>query len=429
MLEVYAPRAEAPRRPPRLDRVTAPAARPLWRGRALALLGIVLFAFSLRSAVASLSPLFDHIADEFDVPAVVIGLIGTAPPVCYAIFGLLTPALERRFGLERLAVAAMIVVTLGLIARALAPNSGLLLAGTALVFAAVGTGNILLPPLVKRYFPDRVGLLTTVFSTTMAVATFVPPLVAVPVADAAGWRTSLGLWAVFAVVAMVPWIGLAARERAAAADDDIEQPPPGALGRMWRVPLAWALMVGFTVSSTLAYTAFAWLPTILVDIAGVTPTVAGVLLSLFAFMGLPASLLVPLLVTRWNATRTLFGVAVGTGLTGIAGLLFAPTVAPWLWVGLLGLAPLLFPLILVLLGLRTRTHEGSVALSGFVQSVGYAIAALFPFGIGLIHEATGSWTVPLVILAVVIAAAIPAGVVAARTLTVEDDWERRHGAW
>nr|BFF09478.1 hypothetical protein GCM10025699_07810 [Microbacterium flavescens] len=209
-------------------------ARPLWQGRALALVGIVLFAFSLRSAVASLSPLFDHISAEYDVPSAVIGLIGTAPPVCYAIFGLLTPALERRFGLERLAVAAMAVVTLGLIARALAPNSGLLLAGTALIFAAVGTGNILLPPLVKRYFPDRIGLLTTVFSTTMAVATFVPPLVAVPVADAAGWRLSLGLWAFFAVLAMVPWIGLAARRRAATADDDIEQPPPGVLSRMWR---------------------------------------------------------------------------------------------------------------------------------------------------------------------------------------------------
>jgi cyanate permease len=258
--------------------------------------GIVLFAFSLRSAVASLSPLYDHIAADFDVPAAVIGLIGTAPPVCYAVFGLLTPALERRFGLERLAVVAMVVVAIGLIVRSLAPGSGLLLAGTALIFAAVGVGNILLPPLVKRYFADRVGLMTTVFSTTMALATFLPPLVAVPVADASDWHVSLGLWAVFALVAAVPWIGLAVRhaaaeksraEAAAADDDDIEQPSPRAFGRMWRLPIAWALLVGFAVSSSLAYTAFAWLPTILVDIAGVTPVVAGVLLALFGFMGHP----------------------------------------------------------------------------------------------------------------------------------------------
>ena len=399
-------------------------------------MGIVLFAFSLRSAVASLSPLYDHIAVDFDVPAAVIGLIGTAPPVCYAVFGLLTPALERRFGLERLAVVAMVVVAIGLIVRSLAPGAGLLLAGTALIFAAVGVGNILLPPLVKRYFPDRVGLMTTVFSTTMALATFLPPLVAVPVVDATDWHVSLGLWAVFALVATVPWIGLAVRHAAAeksraaaASDDDIEQPSPRVFGRMWRLPIAWALLVGFAVSSTLAYTAFAWLPTILVDIAGVTPAVAGVLLALFGFMGLPASLAVPLLVTRAHATRALFGVAVGTGFAGIGGLLFVPTVAPWLWVALFGLAPLLFPMILVLLGLRTRTHEGAVALSGFVQSGGYAIAALFPVGIGLLHDATDSWTAPLIVLAVVVAAAIPAGVVAAQPHTVEDDWERRHGAW
>jgi CP family cyanate transporter-like MFS transporter len=398
--------------------------------------GIVLFAFSLRSAVASLSPLYDHIAVDFDVPAAVIGLIGTAPPVCYAVFGLLTPALERRFGLERLAVVAMVVVAIGLVVRSLAPGAGLLLAGTALIFAAVGVGNILLPPLVKRYFPDRVGLMTTVFSTTMALATFLPPLVAVPVADATDWHVSLGLWAFFALVATVPWIGLALRHAAAeksraaaASDDDIEQPSPRVFGRMWRLPIAWALLVGFAVSSTLAYTAFAWLPTILVDIAGVTPAMAGVLLALFGFMGLPASLAVPLLVTRAHATRVLFGVAVGTGFAGIAGLLFVPTVAPWLWVALFGLAPLLFPMILVLLGLRTRTHEGAVALSGFVQSGGYAIAALFPVGIGLLHDATDSWTVPLIVLAAVVAAAIPAGVVAAQPHTVEDDWERRHGAW
>ena len=399
-------------------------------------MGIVLFAFSLRSAVASLSPLYDHIAVDFDVPAAVIGLIGTAPPVCYAVFGLLTPALERRFGLERLAVVAMVVVAIGLVVRSLAPGAGLLLAGTALIFAAVGVGNILLPPLVKRYFPDRVGLMTTVFSTTMALATFLPPLVAVPVADATDWHVSLGLWAFFALVATVPWIGLALRHAAAeksraaaASDDDIEQPSPRVFGRMWRLPIAWALLVGFAVSSTLAYTAFAWLPTILVDIAGVTPAMAGVLLALFGFMGLPASLAVPLLVTRAHATRVLFGVAVGTGFAGIAGLLFVPTVAPWLWVALFGLAPLLFPMILVLLGLRTRTHEGAVALSGFVQSGGYAIAALFPVGIGLLHDATDSWTVPLIVLAAVVAAAIPAGVVAAQPHTVEDDWERRHGAW
>ncbi|MDY0907996.1 CynX/NimT family MFS transporter [Microbacterium sp. CFBP9034] len=408
---------------------TAPA-RPLWQGRALALVGIVFFAFSLRTAVASLSPVLGFIRDDFAVTPAIVGLIGTAPPVCYAVFGILTPQLERRFGLERLVVAAMVVAVVGMTWRGLAVDASTLLMSTAVIFAAVGVGNVLLPPLVKKYFPDRIGLVTTIYSTTMAIATLTPPLIAVPVADASSWRLSLGLWAVFAVVATIPWIALLVRQRRSdVPDEDIETASPGVFRRMWRVPLAWAMVVGFTVSGVLAYTSFAWLPTLLVDEAGVTPAAAGALLSLFAAMGLPCSLLVPVLVVRYNATRVLFGVAVVTGLAGIAGLLFAPQAAPWLWVVLLGTAPLLFPLTLVLLGLRTRTHEGAVALSGFVQSIGYAIVALFPFGIGLIHGWTDSWTWPLIILALVVAAGIPAGVVAARPQTVEDAWERRHGAW
>ena len=75
-----------------------------------------------------------------------------------------------------------------MLGKHLVSDSITLLLANSLIFAAVGVGNILLPPLVKKYFPDRIGLMTTIYSTTMAVATFTPPLIAVPVADAAGWR-------------------------------------------------------------------------------------------------------------------------------------------------------------------------------------------------------------------------------------------------
>lgn len=393
------------------------------------MVGIVLFAFSMRVAVASLSPVVDHIDDDFAISASVLGLIGTAPPVCYAVFGILTPQWERRFGLERLALVAVAFAAVGLLARGLAWSSLSLLLATALIFAAVGVGNVLLPPLVKKYFPDRIGLMTTIYTTTMSVATFLPPLIAVPIADTAGWRLSLGMWAIVAAISTIPWILMLVRERAAGGAADIESANTRLFRRLWRLPLTWALTIAFMVSGTLAYTSFAWLPTILIDTAGVTPATAGVLLSLFAAMGLPCALLIPLLVARYRAVRPLFGVAVVTGLLGIAGLLFAPAAAPWLWTALLGTAPLLFPLTLVLLGLRTRAHEAAVALSAFVQSVGYAMVAVFPFAIGLLHDATDSWTLPLIVLAVVVAAAIPAGLVAARRNTIEDEWERRHGAW
>lgn len=406
--------------------MTVSAPRPLWQGRTLALLGIVLFAFSLRSAVASLSPVVEYIRADFAVAAWVVGAIGTAPPVCYAVAGFLTPALERRLGLERLTAVALLVVAGGLLARGLATDAVGLTAATAVIFAGVGVGNVLLPALVKKHFPDRVGLLTTLYTTTMALSTMLPPLFAVPVADAAGWRTSLALWSVFAAAALLPWIALLVRSRGDRAAD-LERVDSRMFGRLWRLPLAWALLTTFFVSSAFAYTAFAWLPAILVDLAGVSPATAGTLLSLYAMVGLPVSLAVPVLVTRYRAVPALFVVAIVAGLAGIAGLMFAPAAAPALWVVLLGTAPLFFPLSLVLIGVRARTHEGALVLSGFVQSIGYAVVAVVPLTVGIIHDLTGSWTGPLVLLAVVIVAAIPAGFRVAQSHTIEDEWERLHG--
>ncbi|MCO7203022.1 MFS transporter [Microbacterium sp. CnD16-F] len=410
--------------------MTSPDPLAVRRGRILAVVGIVLLAFSLRSAVASLSPLFDAIGEDFVLPAAVLGLIGTVPPLCFAVFGLLASGFERRFGLERTTLVALGAVALGLVARAAAIDAYGLLLGSALVFAGVGVGNVLLPALVKKYFPDRIGLMTTVYSTMMAISTFVPPLVAVPVADAAGWRTSLGLWAVFALAGLAPWIVLALRaRRAALAEVDLEPVSTRVFGRMWRLPTAWALAVTFFVSSAVAYTSFAWLPKILVDTAGVTPQVAGTLLSLFALIGLPASLVVPVLVARRGVVLPLFIVASASGVLGAGGLLVAPASAPWLWVTLLGILPLLFPLVLTSVGLRTRTHDATVALSSFAQSLGYGVTMLMPIGVGLIHDAMGSWTVPLFMLLAISLLAVPAGVVIARRKTVEQEWEQRHGSW
>lgn len=437
--------------------------RPLWRGRILAVLGILLCAFSLRSAVASLSPLLDYVAADFALPTAVVGLIGTAPPVCFAIFGLCTPLLERRLGLERVAVLALTIIAVGLFLRGGTGGAIPLLITSALIFAGVGMGNILVPPLVKKYFPDRIGMMLTLYTTAMALSTFLPPLIAVPLADAAGWRVSLGLWGVFALAGAVPWIvmlatgrvrGRDAADAAAPADqqsDAFDGPMPGrdadpaelstgpivvapassrVFARLLRLPLAWAIAVVFGTSSTMAYVTFAWLPAIVTDVAGVPAAVAGLLLSLFAVMGLPASLLVPVLVVRFQATRVLFIIGIASGLLGVVGLLFwSDSVTVWLWVAVFGLVGLLFPLALVLISIRARTPESAVALSSFVQSSGYVFAAVFPLLVGVLHEATAGWTVPLVVIGAVLVVAIPFGFIAGRRRTVEDEWELRYGRW
>jgi CP family cyanate transporter-like MFS transporter len=399
--------------------------RSLWAGRTLALLGIILVAATLRTAVAGLSPIVSEISTDIPLSSTAIGVLGMLPPVCFAVFGIFTPVFTRRLGLENVLLVALTAMLIGHLTRGLAGSLAILLIGSVVTFAGLGVGNVLLPPLVKKYFPDRVGLVTSLYVTTLALSTLFPPLIAVPVADAAGWRVSLGMWLLPVVVALVPWLAMFVRHRVQLTPGStVEEAEPALVGRVWRSSIAWALAVVFAASSLNAYAMFAWMPQLLIDTAGVTPAQAGSLLSVYAAMGIPCALLIPWLTARMKNVALLVYLGVAVFLIGDLGLLLAPATLTWLWVVMAGLGPLLFPLALVLINLRTRTHAGSVALSGFVQSVGYTIGALGPLSVALLHEMTGAWTAPLIFLICTALAVTVAGAVIARPHLLEDDLER-----
>lgn len=388
----------------------------------------MLVALNLRTAVAAVSPIVSEIGKDIPLSALGLGVLGMLPPVCFALFGILTPMATRRASLETITSVAMVVIIVGHLMRAASTSFTMLVVGSVVAFAGMSVGNVLLPPLVKRYFPDRIGLVTSLYATVMAVSTFLPPLIAVPVADSAGWRVSLGMWAVTALIAVAPWSVLLVRARAQRVDPaqpttaEVEAATVAAMGRVWRTPVAWAIMVAFSMSSVNVYTYFAWLPDMLGDIAGTNPGEGGALLGLYAAMGLPSALLIPVLAARMRNVGILIYAAVGVFLLGDFGLLLVPTTATWLWVSLAGLGSLLFPLALVLINSRTRTHDGSVALSGFAQGVGYVIAALGPLLFGLLHELSGGWTWPIVFLIVVALVPVWAGIVLTRPRMIEDEW-------
>lgn len=386
---------------------------PWWGGRLLALAGIVLVATNLRTAVGALSPLWSRVEASIPVDSVGVGLLGTLPPLCFAIFGLLTPLLRRRLRVETILLGALTLILLGTLVRSIAPSFGTLAAGSAAVFAAAGVANVVLPPAVKSYFPDRIGLVTSLYATVMTLFSLLPPLVAVPAAGALGWRASVGMWAALAVVAIVPWLLLARRPRSTPIE-------PGPRVHAVRSPVAWAMAVLFGVTAMSVFALFAWLPELLVDTAGVSEGQAGALLSLWAGMGVPVAIVIPLIATRLRSIRPLVVIASLAYAVGYLGLLLAPAAAPVLWIVVLGTASLLFPLTLLQINLRSRTAEGAVALSGFTQGVGYAIGAVGPFVVGVLHQASGGWTVPLSFLLASIAVATVAGFVVARPRFVED---------
>ncbi|CCH16974.1 CynX/NimT family MFS transporter [Micromonospora lupini] len=399
---------------------------PLWAGRTAALLGIVLVAFTLRQAVATISPILGDIRVDIPISNIGVGLLGTLPPVLLAASGFVAPRVARGFGLDGGIMLALLLMTLGHLVRAFAPGFAVLLVGSVVALAGTGIGNVLLPPVVRRYFPDRVALLTAVYVCIVGVGTAVPAAVAAPVAEQIGWRFLLGIWSVNSVVALVPWLVIIARERRQrlAAAVAVESPPPALVTRLWRSRVALSITVVFSTSTICTYAAFAWLPEILGDIAGSTPTEAGVLLAVTGIISVPGAFVAPLLVARLRNVGWLIAAGIASFLCGYLGLLFAPATLTLLWVLLIGSGSILFPVCLVLINVRTRSHGGTVALSGFAQGVAYALGALGPLLVGLLHDVSGGWALPLLfLLAVTLVAAISA-ITLARPAFVEDELAR-----
>lgn len=409
--------------------MTGTEVRPLWAGRALAVVGIVLVAVNLRTAVGVISPIVGAISDDIPLSSVGIGFLGMLPPLAFAASGIVAPFVARRLGLEGTLLIACIAMAAGALIRAVASDYGVLAVGSVVVLGGMGFGNILMPPAVKRYFPDRIGGMTAAYATAMAIGAGVATLLAAPVAQASSWRISLGIWALLAVGAAVPWVVLLWRwqsaQRLARADGAIEEPEPELLGSMVHSRVAWSITLAFALPSFNVYAMFAWLPEIVTSLTTLGSTEAGALLAIFAVVGLPLAFIVPLLTTRSQNIGWLLGLGVALFVGGYVGLLLAPGAATWVWVVLIGCGPIVFPVMLTLVNLRTRTHTASVALSGFVQSGGYGIAALGPLAIGIIYDLTGGWTVPLIFLIVTVLVALIPSFMLSRPRFVEDDLQAR----
>ncbi|WP_342316195.1 MFS transporter [Lysobacter sp. FW306-1B-D06B] len=421
------------------DSLAAPLARPLWRDRALVLAGIAMSAFNLRTAVTSLTPLLDRLGENFGFGSTMTGVLGMVPTAAFALFGVVTPAIAHRLGLERTALLSMVLAALGLFVRAFVGDTAMLLVTSALALSGMGMGNVVLPPLVKRYFADRVGTVSTLYITVLQLGTILPALLAVPLAQAAGWRVSLGAWSLIAAAAALPWIGVLwmeryghsrqaqvlanAHDRAVAPGDEAPE-LDGAKqvdGRVWRSPVAWGLTLMFGMTSLTTYSMFTWLPRLLVE-AGGSPALGGTMVALFSTMGLLSALVLPALAVR---IANPFPIVVACGvsyLAAFAGLLLAPMAAPLLWVALLGLGPSTFPLSLTLINLRTRTPGGSSRLSGFVQGVGYSLSCLGPLLFGWLHASTRGWAGPFAFLALCLLALLYGGWLASKPRMLEDTW-------
>jgi CP family cyanate transporter-like MFS transporter len=389
------------------------------RKRFLIGVGIALLAMNLRPALIVVAPLLPWVRLDLGMTPAVAGVLGAAPPLAFAVSGWMTPALAHITGYERLAWIVMAVMATAQLARLATEDAYVFVVFSFLAYAAMGVGNVLLPPLVKIHFPTSVGVFTGMYIMLISVGTALPAFIAVPVADATSWRVSAGVWGVFALSVVYPWLRVgrnAKIHKAASPAGQHSSLQP--IRPLLATPLAWGLVGVFGINSLNAYAMMTWLPTMLVE-SGVSATLSGAYLSLFAVVAIPLAVVVPWVAVRVQRAFPLIALFAACYAAGYTGLLLSPTTGTLVWVMLAGAGPGAFPLVLTLVNLRSSTVAGAAALSGFTQGLGYLVAGLGPFMVGLLREVSGSWTAPFLFLVAALAVQLAAGYLVSRPGTIE----------
>ncbi len=361
-----------------------------------AAIAVILVALNLRPVIVAVSPVFDAISTDLKLSSLLAGLLVTLPVLCFGALGPLAPLLAQRIGFERSLALVLLAIIAGSALR-IVPTIPALFGGTLLVGAGIAVGNILLPGLIKRDFPHRLGIMSGLFSMSLAAGATLAAGITIPIAEAAGWSWNevLAAWGLFAVLGLVCWIPSLWHSRGVAAH-------PRSTGIVLsKDRVAWLVTAFFGLQSFNFYSTTAWLPTILIGY-GYDSVFAGLMLSLVNLVSIVPALVVPLVLDRIRRQSALTAVVSLAYFAAIGGFLLVPGWAV-LWMVFLGLAQGAgLGLALTFIVLRSPDSEHATKLSGMAQSWGYLFAAIGPLALGALRDLTSTWLVPVLLLLIML---------------------------
>ncbi|MGF6357632.1 CP family cyanate transporter-like MFS transporter [Paenibacillus sp. 4624] len=383
----------------------------------LLLAGIIVIAATMRSPITATGPVVELIRSDTGIGHTMAGLLTSLPLIAFAAVSPFAPRLAKRFGLETALLLAVIIVTSGITLRLL-PSVLALYAGTALLGCGIALSNVLLPSLIKRDFPLRVGIITGLYSVSMNMFASISSGISVPVAEASslGWRASLGVWACLSLLAVFLWLPQARRGRKQMLY--VTSQSENATTRLRTSSLAWFVTLFMGIQSLIFYTTITWLPEILAD-QGFSAASAGWMLSLMQMVSVPATFIVPILAGKTRDQRLLTTITCLCLIIGYALLFSDAPVLVTIGVALAGIgAGASFGLVTMFFVLRTSHAREAASLSGMAQSFGYMLAAGGPLLFGLMHDWTKGWTLSLLIQVLLAIGLLMTGLQASKDRTV-----------
>lgn len=393
-----------------------PAKERRIQNKVLLIAGIILIAINLRPALAGVGPLIGAIRDSTGLSNTMLGLLTTLPLLAFGVVSMFTSVFTRRFGIEGTIAWALFLLTAGISLRIL-PSTIALFGGTLLLGIGIAFGNVLLPSLVKRDFPEKTGLMTSLYSSMLGVGAALAAGVSVPIAKDLnlGWHWSLGVWALLSLIALLVWLPQLSRQTLPRYAKTFKD----SMSDLGRSKLAWNVALFMGLQSLAFYVVLAWLPEILQD-RGIDANTAGWLLSLSQGTGVLGTLIVPVWAEKIDDQRKLVWYLVILEMVSIAGLMLPEAFLVGLWASIIGFSlGGSFGLALLFIVMRTHDTETATELSGMAQSVGYLLAATGPTLFGALHDFTRTWFIPLLLLLIVALFKIVTGLIAAKPVNVK----------
>ncbi|MGW7944581.1 CynX/NimT family MFS transporter [Staphylococcus xylosus] len=386
------------------------------------ILAIVFIASTLRAPLTSVGPVVDEIKQVMEINNSFAGILTTIPLIIFAIVSPFVSKVTARLTMSRTILYSTMLLIVALYLR-IAGDFTLFLIGTGILGIAIAFGNVVLPSYVKWYFPMQIGLATGIYSGTMNFTAGLGGGLSFPLSEITplGFRLSLSFWILFAIIAIILWIPKARKgvqlEKATAIAEQQDRPKKVTITKS---KLAWMVALTMGFQSMVFYTVVAWVPSILVD-RGLDPSTAGYLLMLNQFSQVPMTFTFPIIASKLKDQRILVVIITALFLVGFSLFFTQSLVLLIIGIIIAGLAMgACFSLCMTFFSIRARTSDGSISLSGFGQSVGYLIAAVGPFLIGYLHDATESWDSGIIALIVMSVLFFVFGYPAAKNKVVED---------
>ncbi|KJJ42314.1 transporter [Bacillus subtilis] len=356
--------------------------------------GIIFIAFNLRPAITSVGPVISSIRADLHMSNGTAGFLTALPLLSFAVLSPLAPKFGQRLGNERTLWLGLLMLLIGILLRS-AGVTWALFAGTALIGIGIAIGNVLLPSLIKHKYPEKSGIMISLYTTSMCIFAALASGVSVPLAEqmGGGWKQAFLLWGVVALLALLIWIPQL-RNR-----DTTNRAVKLQTSSIWFSKMAWHVTIFMGLQSFLFYSSIAWFPEILRS-HGMDTSTAGWMVSLMQFASLPFTFLTPVLADRMKNQRGIAAGLTAVYLIGLCGLLAGGShILLAIWMIIIGIGQgSSISLALTLIGLRSENAQQAAALSGMSQSFGYLLAAIGPIFVGYLFDQTHSWTMPIVLL-------------------------------